>query len=174
MCGTGHAGMGVRPAVAARRLSTIIFLLALPTLWKDWWRTSRYTRLFTLTGASGTQQVVFSFHRDGHYHLQLRWSDGSGPLMLGEPGTYAGDCRTSLLLTSHDGRAPDRQRSQRPRGQRCGRSGPCAAQWLAFVRLRPEAALRCAASSAPSPASGLLFPRSRQAPCRRSCRRWLA
>ncbi|UUZ47141.1 hypothetical protein LP420_27030 [Massilia sp. B-10] len=96
---------GCSPCRGCSTPSTIIFLLALPTLWKDWWRTSRYTRLFTLTGASGTQQVVFSFHRDGHYHLQLRWSDGSGPLMLGEPGTYAGDCRTSLLLTSHDGGA---------------------------------------------------------------------
>ena len=87
-------------------IGTIFFAIATPRLALEIWNTSRFTRLFRLTGTKENQSVEISFHKGGHYILQKRWMRPEGQVgvvAVGEPGTYIEEPGL-LMLTSHTGR----------------------------------------------------------------------
>lgn len=72
---------------------------------KEAFNTSRFTRLFVLTGNQSNQTVSISFHKGGIYHFQKKWQRPPGEMGLlevNEPGTYT-EQLGSLQLTSHTG-----------------------------------------------------------------------
>ncbi len=71
-------------------VGTFIYIIAAPTIARDWWSTSRFTKLFTLSGASENQKVLISFHSTGNYVLKKEWERGDtvGITGLGDLGQY--------------------------------------------------------------------------------------
>lgn len=93
-------------------LGTTAFLVAIPRLTLEWWQFSAFTRLMTLRGSQGIEQVILTLHRGGRYFLRKSWNRSrgeSGVVALGETGTFieAGDLMT---LTSHHGLTRSLQR----------------------------------------------------------------
>lgn len=86
-------------------IGTLAFLAASPKLFRDWWRTSSFTRVLVLNGTKGNQSAILTFHSTGHYLLKKSWirpCGQTGIVRLGEPGTFTqlGD---RYELTSHAG-----------------------------------------------------------------------
>ena len=86
-------------------IGTIIFALAIPRLFAEFWQTSIFTRTFTLEGAHTNQRAIISFHKGGHYLLTKNWTrrpGEAGVSSVGEPGTYYQHA-TTIELKSHAG-----------------------------------------------------------------------
>jgi len=98
------------PAVWLLDLGTVAFAVALPQIFRDGWRTSRFTLTKTLRGTSGNESAILTLHRD-HYVLRKSWTrDGaSGVCGLGEPGTFI-DHGDRIELVAHHGRKRELQR----------------------------------------------------------------
>ena len=87
-------------------IGTVFFYVAAPTLVKDYWQASRFTRTFKLAGAQEDQSVEISFHQGGRYFLTKRWNrtkGETGVIAMSEPGTYS-HAECWLNLCSHAGR----------------------------------------------------------------------
>ncbi|ATQ74220.1 hypothetical protein CR152_06680 [Massilia violaceinigra] len=87
-------------------IGTVFFLVWLPRLAREIWQTSRFTRLYKLTGSDGNESVVISFHRGGNYLLQKHWyrpAGEPGMIAIGEPGTFSSQ-QGIVSLCSHTGR----------------------------------------------------------------------
>ena len=71
-------------------VGTLIFLIIAPSLTRQWWTISRFTKLFTLSGASENQKVSISFHSSGNYVLMKEWERGDteGITGLGDGGQF--------------------------------------------------------------------------------------
>lgn len=72
---------------------------------KEAFNTSRFTRLFVLTGDQSNQAVSISFHKGDNYHFQKKWQrppGETGLIEINEPGTYT-EQSGSIKLTSHTG-----------------------------------------------------------------------
>jgi hypothetical protein len=90
-------------------IGTLFFIASAPSVLREFWRTSIFTRLFKLTGADGNESVEISFHRGGLYFLKKCWTRSSGQLWMiaiGESGKYL-DGERSLKLCSDSGRKRD-------------------------------------------------------------------
>ncbi len=67
-------------------------LILLPALHQEW-QVSRFTRQYTLRGVSANRSVEISFHRGGHYRMEIRWTRApgeTGTISCGELGTCTG------------------------------------------------------------------------------------
>ena len=90
------------PVVWLTDPGTLCFLILLPRLAAEWWRTSRFTRLLTFCGRNDALTVTLSLHRAGHYRLQQHWSPpaANGMVMSSETGRWVQDSATLLLQNS--------------------------------------------------------------------------
>jgi len=87
-------------------IGTLFFFAATPHWCAQWWKTSKFTRVFALNGVQGNQTVEISFHRGGHYLLWMRWQRAPGEigiLALGDTGSYL-ERDGRIDLRSHTGR----------------------------------------------------------------------
>jgi hypothetical protein len=87
----GRPSLWLIPTVWIGDLGTIVFLLHLPSMMREWWQTSRFTLVLKLRGENGIESVTLTLHSGGHYLLRKRWArqkDELGILELGEPGTF--------------------------------------------------------------------------------------
>lgn len=81
-------------------IGTVMVLAATPRLFREYWRTSKYTRLLALTGSYANQQAHLSLHRHGHYLLTKKWHlkpTETGIAGLGELGIYETDGHDFIL-----------------------------------------------------------------------------
>lgn len=72
-------------------LGTLVLLWFLPTILREEWKTSRYTRVLHLSGSEGNAHAVLTFHTSGKYLLRKQWvrpKDEEGITGMGELGTY--------------------------------------------------------------------------------------
>ena len=87
-------------------IGTLLFAISAPSLIKEFWNYSRYTRVMLLTGTANDQQVEISLHKGSRYVLKRRWKRSPGELgvvALSEPGTFQ-EGEGGLTLLSHAGR----------------------------------------------------------------------
>jgi len=88
---SAHEPLWIIAAAWVADIGTLAFLAASPKLFKDWWRTSSFTRILALNGNKGNQSAIITFHSTGHYLLKKSWirpPGQAGIVELGEPGTF--------------------------------------------------------------------------------------
>ncbi|QTD43769.1 hypothetical protein [Ottowia testudinis] len=98
-----HGAIHLLPWIADA--GTVMVACAMPRLVRNEWRTSRFTRLFTLKATGGAMQAKITFHTHGHYALTKQWQRRAGEtgiISLGEVGTYV-QRADGLLLISDQG-----------------------------------------------------------------------
>ena len=81
---------------------TLCFLVVLPRFAREWWNTSRFTKLIAFSGQNGSLTVQLSLHRSGCYCLQRRWSPAApnGLLMSSETGHW--QQQSGMIMLSND------------------------------------------------------------------------
>ena len=102
---SAHKPLWIIAIVWVSDIGTLAFLAASPQLFRDWWRTSSFTRFLALNGNKDNQIAIITLHSNGHYLLKKSWTlppGQTGITGLGEPGTFTqqGD---RYELTSHVG-----------------------------------------------------------------------
>lgn len=93
------------PVVWVLDIGTMCCIPMMPRIIRESWESSKYTRILTLHGVNGNQDVVIEFQRNGKYALRKRWDKGTseyGILGVGEPGTFSMDGDT-IKMESHVG-----------------------------------------------------------------------
>lgn len=86
-------------------IGTMCFIAMMPRMIKESWESSKYTRILTLHGVNGNQDVVIEFQQNGKYALRKTWDKHEGEYgtsSLGEPGTFSIDGDT-INMVSHLG-----------------------------------------------------------------------
>lgn len=79
------------PIVWCADIGTDAFLIMGPRLIRQWWETSSFTRLLTLHGRRGIENVVITLHSTGHYLLRKNWNRARGQkgiMSWAETGEY--------------------------------------------------------------------------------------
>jgi hypothetical protein len=72
-------------------IGTVAFAIVLPRLLREFWNTSAFTRMLTLSGANDAQSVVLTLHSTGHYLIKKSWDLAKGDVGisgLAESGTF--------------------------------------------------------------------------------------
>lgn len=85
-------------------IGTLAFFAVSPKLLIDYWRTSPFTKILTLTGSRENQTATVTLHSTGYYLLKKSWKRRTGEagiVELAEPGTFTqtGDCYELISYT---------------------------------------------------------------------------
>jgi len=105
------------PVVWVLDIGTMCFIAMMPRIIEESCESSKQTRILTLHGVNGNQDVVILFQANGRYSLRKTWDKDKGEYgtsSLGEPGTFSIDGDTinmmshlgqvRILTKSHEGK----------------------------------------------------------------------
>lgn len=85
-------------------LGTLVLFSFLPTILREEWKTSRFTRVLRLEGCEGNAHATLTFHASGKYLLRKEWvrpKGEEGVIAMGELGTYT-EAEDGLTLRSDE------------------------------------------------------------------------